>query len=70
MARKNKTKKWASWIAMILALVVAIAIGSYFVDGAFTNAFLLNYLPLIVHQIVGWTIIGGSILSFVLNLIR
>lgn len=75
MAKRKYKKKGlagslAGWIAMIIGLIVAIGIGGAFVEGMFLNVVLLEWLPLLVHQIVGWVIISGSVLSFVLSFFK
>jgi len=67
MARK-KGKKFMNWIATIVGLIVAIGVGGLFVAGGFTGVVLLSYLPLIVHQIVGWIIVVGSAIKFITDL--
>lgn len=68
--RRMKKKGVALWIAMILGLLVALAIGGSFVAGKFLDVVILNWLPLMVHKIVGWIIIVGAIVSFVLHLMK
>lgn len=72
MAKKNKidTKSIAGWIAMTIGFIVMLGVGGLFVNGTFTGVVILKLLPLIVHQVVGWLIIGGSILSAVLNFLK
>lgn len=64
----KKKKDLMTWLTTIITLIVAIGIGGLFAVGEMTGVPLLSYLPLIVHQVVGWIVIGGSILNFVLGL--
>jgi len=71
MAKKLKLgKKLGASIGMTLGYIVMLAIGGFFVDGGFLNVFILKLLPLIVHQIVGWSIIGLTLLSALLVLLK
>lgn len=65
----KKKYKLASIIAMVLGIIVMIAIGGSFISGKFMDVFILKFLPLIVHQIVGGIIVGGALLSGILSLI-
>lgn len=69
MAKKNY-KKLSFWLMSIPTLIVAIALGGTFISGFFTDKMILSYLPLIIHQIVGWIFIGGGILTFIYHLIK
>jgi len=64
---KNKLMKW---MTIIIGLVISVGIGGLFVNGTFTNVVILNWLPLIVHQVVGWVVIASAILTFVLSLLK
>ena len=64
MAKKHK--KFAGIIGMILGVIALIGFGGLFTNGSFLAVPILSWLPLIVHQVVGWTFIGGSILSLIL----
>lgn len=68
--KKYDNKSIATWIAMIIGLIISIGIGGLFIDGSFLNVMLLKFLPLTVHQIIGGSIVVGAILSFVLNLFK
>lgn len=67
---KKKQKKFWSVVGMILGLVVALAIGGSFVAGSFLNVVILSWLPLIVHQVFGWLIIGFSVIGFLWGLFK
>ena len=69
MAKKN-TKKITGWLGIVLALIVTIAIGGAFVNGTFLAVPILKYLPLIIHQVVGWVMIGGAILNVILGFMK
>lgn len=58
------------WLTLIVSLIVSIGVGGLFVAGGFLNVVLLNLLPLIVHQIVGWIIIAGGIIGFIGTLLK
>lgn len=49
--------------------LVGIAIGGAFVNGMFMDVVILSLLPLIIHQVVGWIIIVGTILSVVMKIV-
>ena len=66
---KKQIKKTTDIVMAIVAFIVALGIGGLFVAGGFTNVVLLKLLPLIVHQIVGWIVIGGTVLAAVLKLL-
>ena len=61
-------KEVAGVIGMTLGVIVGVAIGGAFTTGAFLNVPLLKYLPLLLHEIVGWTLIVGSVFSGLLGL--
>lgn len=71
MAKRKRSKKTlAKWIAMIIGLFIGIGVGGLFVNGTFTEVVILNWIPLIVHQVLGWIMIAGSIGSFVLSFFK
>lgn len=47
----------------VVNLVVSIGIAGLFIKGTFTDTFLLSYLPLVVHQIVGYALIVSAVLQ-------
>ena len=53
-------------ISWIVGVLVAIAVGGLFINGTFLSVVILKWLPLIVHQVVGWLIVGSTILGLVL----
>ena len=61
---KRKNKFLNVYLAIVTA-IVGIGIGSLFVDGGLTGTMLLGWIPLIGHQIVGWTVIASSILALI-----
>lgn len=61
-------KKVAGWIGMTLGVVAGVGIGGLFVNGQFLGVPILEWLPQIVHSVVGWVMIGGSVLSGILAL--
>jgi len=68
MKRKYKKNKWVNWLWMVIGLIATIGIGGFFTTGGFLGVPILKFLPLIVHQIVGWSMIVGSIIAFVMGL--
>lgn len=52
-----KKKSILDWLMIIVGIIVALGIGGLFIKGGFTGVIILSYLPLIIHQIVGWSII-------------
>ena len=67
MARKNKFLEWAMWVVGVIA---SIGVGGLFVNGTMLNVFLLSWLGLTVHQIVGWAIIVSTAIAFFQKLIK
>ena len=65
-----KSKKIINWLMYIAGLLVAIGIGGLFINGTFVNTVILNWLPAIVHTIFGWAIIVGSVIGFVMKLVK
>jgi len=66
----GKKIEWYAWILWILGIIVSIAIGGFFISGGFTGVFLLKYLPLLVHQIVGYSVIVTTIIGFVVKIVK
>jgi len=60
MAKKNKILDIAMWI---IGVIASIGIGELFISGTFLNGTILGFLPLIIHQIVGWALIGSAIIT-------
>jgi hypothetical protein len=63
MARNKGLKKFTSVLLMTVGLVALVGVGGLFVAGGFMNVLLLSYLPLVVHQLVGYVLIGSAILG-------
>ena len=60
--KKNKPlKKLWTFLLWIVGVIVALGVGGLFVGGTFMEAVLLKWLPLVVHQIVGWTVIVATL---------
>jgi hypothetical protein len=68
--QNKQLKKGTDLVMAIVAFIVAIGIGGLFIAGGFTQVILLKLLPLIIHQIVGWAMIGGTILAVVMKLLK
>lgn len=58
-----------AWIFALVGAVVGLGIGGLFINGTFLNTILLDLLPQIVHTVVGWIIIGSTLLALTLNVI-
>jgi len=67
MVKKIKLPKF---VLYILAILISVAIGGLFVSGTTLSFPLLSYLPLIIHQIVGWIVIGITILGVILDALK
>lgn len=68
MAKKKiKAGEWVMWL---VSLVVLLAVGGSFAAGSYANVVILNYLPLLVHQIIGWALIIGVVIAFVIRLFK
>ena len=67
MARKKINV--IEWFAWVLGTIISLAVGGLFVNGFIKaqNLFLLGLLPTWVYLTVGWSIIGLTILGFVLR---
>lgn len=69
-------KKKLNLISMILSIiymfVIPLAIGGFFISGGFTGVIGLSYIPILIHQIIGWIIVIGSIIGLfkALNVIK
>lgn len=60
---KNQVNGFMGWLMWFALIVAGIGIGGLFLNGTFLNAFILEWLPQIVHTAVGWIFIVGSILG-------
>jgi hypothetical protein len=56
-------KKVAGWIGMTLGVVGGVALGGLFINGNTLVLPVLKWLPEIVHTVVGYLFVGGSLLS-------
>ena len=56
----KRVLKFVMWLVGILA---ALGIGGLFINGTMTGVIILKWLPLILHQIVGWVIIVSTIVG-------
>ena len=74
MARKRKfkfkPKKLSGAIALAVGVITSVGIGGLFISGAFLDVILLKFLPLIVHQVVGWVLVVSALLSGVFSLMK
>jgi hypothetical protein len=63
-----KWHKWLNRTMWLLGAVVGVGIGGLFINGTFQNAVILNILPAVVHTVVGWALIAGSVLTAAIKL--
>ena len=49
----------------ISAVIASIAVGELLISGAVLGGVILGTLPIIIHQIAGWTIILTGVLALV-----
>ena len=62
-------KSVKAWM-YIVGTLLTLGLGGLFINGTFTSVVLLKLLPLIVHKIVGWTIVVTTILGILVALIK
>lgn len=55
-----KTNKLLSWLMWAVGLITTLGIAGLFLNGTFMDTFL-GFLPLVVHQIVGWVTIVSTV---------
>ena len=60
--RKNKFLDIAMWI---VGAIASIGIGELFLSGTFLNGMILGVFPLVIHQVIGWALIGSSVLAVI-----
>lgn len=63
-------KKTTDWVMGIVAFIVALGIGGLFIAGTFQSVVILSILPAIVHTVVGWAMIAGTVLTAVFKIIK
>lgn len=61
---------WSDWLWMVISLIVGIGVGGLFINGTFLNVFILNWLPELVHTIVGYIIVFGSAVGFLVKIFK
>lgn len=52
---------------MAITIIVSLGIGGLFINGTFLNVVILSWLPQIVHTIVGWAVIGLTLVGVVMK---
>ena len=52
---------FAGWLTWLVSVLVGVGVGGLFINGTFTSIILLKWLPLIVHQFVGWFIVFATL---------
>jgi|GEM_PF-3360166 len=70
MTKKKLLNKVSNIVLMLVGVIALIGVGGLFVDGAFLNVVILNWLPLIVHQVVGWIIVVGALFSGIVSFMK
>lgn len=65
-----KKYNFGSIVAMVLGIIAIIAMGGFFVNGLTLDLPILNYLPEVIHTIVGWVLIIGGLLSGILSIVN
>lgn len=65
-----KIKKLVPNARWILSLVVWLAVFTSFIGGGFLNNIIFGWFPLIIHQIIGWTGVGVTVISAVMDLMN
>lgn len=65
--KKLKAKEWLMWI---VGLFVGVGIGGLFLNGTFQTGVLLSLFPMIVHTIIGWVLVVGTLIAFVMKLYK
>lgn len=68
MRMGKQSKRLLGWLAGITTFVTSLAIGGFFIAGGFMQVVILNLLPLVVHQVVGWSIIAMTALGAIVAL--
>lgn len=63
-------KKFFDWLMWIVGVVASIGIGGLFVNGTFLNVVILNWLPKVIHQIVGYAIIITAVWALLVELYK
>lgn len=66
----KKSMKWYSWLAAIVATIVAVAIGSLFIGGSFASTMLLGWIPAMGQTIIGWVIIVIGVLGLIFKMTK
>lgn len=68
VGRKKKNKMQGSkvgrWIGSTVAAIAGIGVGGGFVDGLFESVPILEIFGPLIHDIVGWVIIGGTLIAY------
>jgi len=62
--------KITSFVMGIVAALIGVGTGGLFLNGTFTRTWGLSLLPVQVHTVAGWIIIGVTLLGVVIALIR
>ena len=69
MAKKRGLNYWILLLFMLAGSIALFGVGGFFFAGGFMNVFLLNMLPMVVHQTVGVLLmisgVGGLVSSFI-----
>lgn len=63
MAKKNKALDFVVWLAMVMT---SIAMGELFLNGTFeAGTLVLSYFPAIIHDIVGYVLLGSGVWTLI-----
>ena len=62
MARGNKLIRHFQYITTLL---VGVTVGGLFLDGTSLSNVLIGWIPQVVHIIVGWAIMIGSVVDYI-----
>ena len=65
----KETKSLLSVIMWIVGVLVSVAVGGLFLDGSTTSNPILGFLPQVIHSIVGWIVIVGTLLGVVMVIV-
>ncbi len=63
MAKKNNINRTLMFFFSAVGIFASIGIGELFLSGFLLSGPILGVFPLLIHQIVGWTIIVSGFLA-------
>ena len=65
-----KKKGLMEWVNKFVALAITLAVGGLFLDGTSLANPLLGVVPGLVHTLIGWFVIAGGVIDFVMKLMK